>query len=391
MTENVKIGFYSQSYGYNNDLMYFYPIFKGVCAYRKNVVIAVPSDFPVAKYSDLPLWPVLEFFSINRRSKVGLADYVTTTGIPKIKTILSLLFNVPDISIVIEFTPISLIAILSAKIRRKKVLLLVENHPRFRGGVVNKISDYIKSLFARSADGLMTSNSFGFEYLVRNLKVNGDNVVVLPYLTSEPGYFYEAGDFPRGFEVPHKVEGRINVLYLNSINKRKGLSNFVDSVALLSNEVKSSFIFHIAGDGDMLETIKNKVAVLGLSHLFVFYGKVDFKNIYPYYEISDIFVSPTLADYRSLAGFEAVSSGKPVLISKYDGACTEVVEHDVNGWIFDPECLSELSGYLEKIFDDRDILLGFSSESQRKSKDFSYDKIVSNINLAIDFSIRPKC
>lgn len=66
-----------------------------------------------------------------------------------------------------------------------------------------------------------------------------------------------------------------------------------------------------------------------------FVGHVDYKDIYRFYAISDVFILPTLQDNWSLVVPEAMACGLPVATSIYNGCHTELVHGGENGYVFD--------------------------------------------------------
>src|SRR3954451_22896648 len=61
----------SPSFGYNGDLMYFKPILEAFVALFPRTSIPVERGFPIEKYPNLPLRPILRFR--RRSSRTGSA------------------------------------------------------------------------------------------------------------------------------------------------------------------------------------------------------------------------------------------------------------------------------------------------------------------------------
>jgi len=70
----------------------------------------------------------------------------------------------------------------------------------------------------------------------------------------------------------------------------------------------------LVGDGELLDTIKEKVEVMHLSHAVKFLGVCE--NVYELYQAMDIFVLPSLYEGFPVVGVEAQVSGLPCLFSK---------------------------------------------------------------------------
>ncbi len=57
----------------------------------------------------------------------------------------------------------------------------------------------------------------------------------------------------------------------------------------------------------------------------------------------DVFVLPSLFDYRSVAVLEGMRFGMPIIDSAHDGNADDSVRDGVNGFVFEPTDLSSLT------------------------------------------------
>src|SRR4051794_3771985 len=178
----------SPSYGYEGDLMYFRPIFLDFVKQYPKTRIAVSRTFPVNRYPELPLWPVLDLKTVNARFKPGLPAHAYSTGrlVPTPASIARLTAFDADLYVLIEFTPVALIGFMLSRIRHRRALLLVESHPRYRGGPDGALARMVKTLVARRADHVLVSNEEAADYVGNALGVRPERLSVGPYLTSAP-------------------------------------------------------------------------------------------------------------------------------------------------------------------------------------------------------------
>jgi glycosyltransferase involved in cell wall biosynthesis len=96
------------------------------------------------------------------------------------------------------------------------------------------------------------------------------------------------------------------------------------------------FTLWIAGEGEERATLQTKVARSGLDRHVLFLGQVDYPSIGFLLGACDVFVMPSLRDYRSVAVLEAMRFGKPVIDSAGDGNAGDPVRDGVNGLVVDP-------------------------------------------------------
>jgi glycosyltransferase involved in cell wall biosynthesis len=358
--------------------MYYLPILSGFSDVFKNTTVAVDFRFPIGRYPTLSLQPILRHLNVTNPSVPGANYNAATISLPTINTIRRVFQMKADLFILIEFTPISLLGFLVAKCKQRPILLLIENDPRFRGGANGRFAIKVKSFFARRASRVMTNNRFGREFLIQQLRVSEDKIITAPYLTSDPKFFIPQSGIENSNGL-RRMPGRINVLYLNSVTKRKGLMQLAAAVAGLPPSSRNKYCFHIVGTGDEVESIARYLGEKNIADLFFFYGSVAFTATWKYYEGADLFISPTLEDYRSLTGFEALNAGKPIIMSKFDGAHGEVVVEGKNGWTVDPTDLLAFRQVLEKVILEQENLGRFSQYSTNMSTNYTFEKIVSNL------------
>jgi glycosyltransferase involved in cell wall biosynthesis len=91
-------------------------------------------------------------------------------------------------------------------------------------------------------------------------------------------------------------------------------------------------IISIVGDGNLYNSLKCKYEK---DSSIVFWGRVDYDEIYKFYATSDVFILPTIEDNWSLVVPEAMACGLPVATSIYNGCHPELIHEGENGCTFD--------------------------------------------------------
>lgn len=123
-------------------------------------------------------------------------------------------------------------------------------------------------------------------------------------------------------------------LYVGQFIERKGLRQLLEAWARFERVAPSAGTLVLAGSGPEEEALKSMVRHLALKAVR-FLGWVDYDELPRYYATADVFVMPTLEDNWSMVVPEAMACGLPVLTSYYNGCWPELVQTDVNGWVFD--------------------------------------------------------
>ena len=94
---------------------------------------------------------------------------------------------------------------------------------------------------------------------------------------------------------------------------------------------------------------------------------------------SNVFVSASSIENSSNSVAEAMLLGVPI-VSSFVGGCTSLIEHGVNGLLYQADAPYMLAYYICKIFDDKDTASSISrKEVERACALYDKEKIVENI------------
>jgi glycosyltransferase involved in cell wall biosynthesis len=127
---------------------------------------------------------------------------------------------------------------------------------------------------------------------------------------------------PRAWSVE---EGEPLVLFAGRITAQKGPEYFVDAAARVAAEMPS-VKFAVAGSGDRLRAMRDRVAARGLSERFLFTGFLPPEQLDRLYARADLYVMPSASEPFGLTALEALQHGTPVIVSKSAGVA-EVVRN----------------------------------------------------------------
>lgn len=388
----MRVLWVSHSFGYGNDLMYFGEIFRTFRSLVQDTAVVVDAAknrmTPFRNPYGLKLLPILRQFCLPvRRQGDNGAEYRSEVVVPDPLLAVRVAAQKVDVLITIEFTPPALLTMLASRaLRRKALLLLIESDPSGRGGSRNPLVLKMKRTAVSLADTIQTNNENGRRYLVEELCADPSRIVVAPYLTSRPP----------GPEVDLSADGpNLRLLFANSIVPRKGLMECIAALDRVSPEVRDRLELTIIGDGESRAEIEARTAGLGMGGRLRFLGHKTYDELGRYYAASDVLLIPSLADYRSLAGFEGLGYGLVLLSSKYDGASAETVKEGRNGYVIDPLEPDDLAGRLTELALDREKVRAMRRTSlDLYDSRFSLERVAGNIAecaaLAIESSGRRK-
>jgi len=122
------------------------------------------------------------------------------------------------------------------------------------------------------------------------------------------------------------------VLFLGRITFQKGPEYFVEAAARVL-KVLPEVMFVMAGAGDMMNRMIERVAELGIGRHFHFTGFLSGADVERMFATSDLYVMPSVSEPFGISPLEALLCDVPVIISKQSGV-SEILYHvlKVNFW-----------------------------------------------------------
>ena len=117
----------------------------------------------------------------------------------------------------------------------------------------------------------------------------------------------------------YKIPGEQVVLFLGRITQQKGPEFFVDAAKLVYDRMPH-VRFIMAGNGDLLPRMIEKVAFYRMQDRFHFTGFLRGTDIEKIYSLSDVYVMPSVSEPFGITPLEAIRHGVPCIVSKQTGA-----------------------------------------------------------------------
>ncbi|PSL05835.1 glycosyltransferase family 4 protein [Cecembia rubra] len=134
--------------------------------------------------------------------------------------------------------------------------------------------------------------------------------------------------------VPEKI-----VTFLGRITFQKGPEYFVEAAKkVIDRDPNVRFV--MAGSGDLLNRMVERVAELGMGTRFHFTGFLKGQDVDDMYAISDVYVMPSVSEPFGIAPLEAVRHNTPVIISKQSGVA-EVLRNAIKIDFWDVDAMAD--------------------------------------------------
>lgn len=125
------------------------------------------------------------------------------------------------------------------------------------------------------------------------------------------------------------------VLYLGRITFQKGPDYFIEAAARVL-QVLPDVTFVMAGVGDMMGKMVERVGELGIGSRVHFTGFLEGEEIERIFSLSDLYVMPSVSEPFGISPLEAMSYDVPVLLSRQSGVA-EILKHALKVDFWDVE------------------------------------------------------
>lgn len=133
---------------------------------------------------------------------------------------------------------------------------------------------------------------------------------------------------------PLVKDQRFKIITVARLSHAKGIDNAVKALRLLKDKGYNQLVWYVVGYGGDETMLRELISQNRLGDSFVLLGKKN--NPYPYMSKADLYVQPSRYEGKAVTVAEAQILGKPVLITNYPTARSQVKD-GVDG------CITELS------------------------------------------------
>lgn len=133
--------------------------------------------------------------------------------------------------------------------------------------------------------------------------------------------------------------GKRVVTFLGRITHQKGPQYFIEAARKVLRKFPDVH-FVMAGSGDLLARMIERVAQLRISSRFHFTGFLKGEQVDKIWSVSNVYVMPSVSEPFGISPLEAARAGVPVIISKQSGVA-EVMKHAIQVDFWNIEALTD--------------------------------------------------
>lgn len=286
----------------------------------------------------------------------------------------------PDVIIVEGFGRWAPAGIIYSILHRKRLLMFYE-----RTAWTERKAGWWRTLYRRLAgkavDCFLSNGAFSEQYLRENLGFSSAPII-RGCMSADS--FYLHYDVEAELEARHKADREaecrngkgIRFLYVGRIVEPKGIRQLLEAWEIHHRSYPDDTLT-LAGEGILLNEMRERY---GDDKGIIMAGYVSYDRIYSYYKECDVVVQPTLEDNWSLVIPEAMSCGRAVMCSIYNGGYPELVKDSVNGYSFDPLDKEDFVNAFAKFHSAN--LLKMGRQGMMIEKNFSPEKAALRIYKA---------
>lgn len=177
----------------------------------------------------------------------------------------------------------------------------------------------------------------------------------------------------------------IRLLYVGSIEKRKGLLYLIDAIKLITfKNIELNIVGEELNSKDYYQMILVKIKESGFKDKINLLGKITKEELNRLYNESYIFIFPSLWEGYGMVVAEAMTHGLPVISSKIPSV-EEIIDDGVNGLLVEVKNSDQIADSINRIINDKSFYNTLSENARKKSFSFpSWEETSHNILQRIE-------
>jgi len=248
------------------------------------------------------------------------------------------------------------------------------------------VIEYIKSLYLKLFHGFCVAGNTHSKYLM-SLGVRSDNIC----------YGYNCVNNNEISTLARAMHGTGDrqpcILCVARMVEKKNLNRFLKAYLLyvryLSKKNFHAWKLYVCGDGEQKEAISEFILENNLASHVTLTGNIfNFDELIKLYASAKFLVLPSYRNEQwGLVVNEAMAAGIPVLVSNKCGCAYHLVRDGMNGFLFNPEDVEDITRSIISIHLLENRLNVMGEESRKIISEFSPDKFAQNV-MKLYYSIK---
>ena len=187
----------------------------------------------------------------------------------------------------------------------------------------------------------------------------------------------QVDDFANAIPFPHLKDGKINLLFVGRLEKRKGLKYLLSAYSKPKWDWPNLRLL-VLGPGKPDEDSYRIMSERNLQDV-VFLGRVTDKEKARYYKSADIYCSPaTGRESFGIVLLEAMAAGRPVVASDIEGY-SSVMTHGREGLLVPPKKDDALADAISVLLKDPGLRASLGANGRRKADEYRRESVAGQV------------
>ena len=260
--------------------------------------------------------------------------------------------------LVISFQSFSSIFLLLASIGVRNKVICCEHNNYYAVGEMTKrwLRNLLYFIVADKVTLLTERDISNYPFWLR------DKLEVLPNPLGVDGRWYNRPE--------KKAENTINLLFVGSLIRQKGIDRLCRIIGKISHE---NWQLDVCGDGELRVDLERFILEKNLLGRVYLHGNIT--NIVDFYKNADLFVMTSYWEGLPMVIAEAMSFSLPVIAFDCPTGPREFIDNKVNGILVDDGDIEMYSNALNQIMLDHKSLAKMSVNAKGTSEKYTIDEI----------------
>ena len=218
------------------------------------------------------------------------------------------------------------------------------------------------------ADVVVAVSHYTKSIVMREYAIPEEKIVVVHNAVSR-------SEAQQKYKVPDLCRQEKRVLFLGRVTYQKGPDYFVEAARLVLNKMKGVH-FIMAGSGDMLPKMVQRVAKHRMGKHFHFTGFLRGAEVDRMYAQSSVYVMPSVSEPFGLTPLEALCFDVPVIITRQSGVA-EVLKYSLQVDFWD---VREMANIICAVLAYPALMQEVTANSHEEIKNITWEKATTRLN-----------
>jgi glycosyltransferase involved in cell wall biosynthesis len=185
-----------------------------------------------------------------------------------------------------------------------------------------------------------------------------------------------------------QIDRQVKLIFVGRLTPDKGWKFTIDAFKQVAKAIDLDRIaLLVAGDGEMYQQIEQELGNI-TPHLHLL-GRVSPEEMVELLINSDIYVTTSEKENRSLAIIEALAAGLPILAPRA-GGIPQDVENGKSGFLFIPQNRDDFATKLKLLVEDINLRQQMGNNGKQYIEQFSWDKTIGNLVKIWELQVKKK-